>query len=297
MNVFCTLSDINYLDRGIALYESLLEKSSEPFALYYLCLDEETYSKIEGLNLALSSKKIIPISLKSLEENNEVLLEAKKDRDAKDYMFTLASYFSDYLINSVTCDSVLYIDADVYFYEDPYDIIKCCEGKHCGIMLHRHNFVGHRDGGYNVGVVWFNNSSQGKEVLSWWKNAVLKKEPKELSIMGDQKYLEAFEPNFGKDVIKIIDEDIGHGAPWNFRLYVYDEFDDKNIIGWGDKKQKLVFNHFSQFKYSEEKGGFTPDQDIYRHLTLNGTVFLLAPIYKMYSSYYKKLLEVKEKWL
>ena len=164
-------------------------------------------------------------------------------------------------------------------------------------MLHRHNFIGHRDGGFNVGVVWFNNSSKGREVLAWWKNAVLKREPKELSIMGDQKYLEAFIPMFGEEAIKVLDEDIGHGAPWNFRLYIYDELLKDNIIGWGDKKQKLVFNHFSQFKYTISPPEINPDNNIYRHLTLNGAVFYIHEVHQMYMNYYDKLVEVSKKWL
>ena len=30
--------------------------------------------------------------------------------------------------------------------------------------------------------------------------------------------------------VKVIDDDIGHGAPWNFRLYVYDDFKEKGLI-------------------------------------------------------------------
>ena len=293
MNTYCTLSDINYLDRGLALYQSLLDESKDSFELHYLCLDEQSYKKL----IQLSLPQIVIHHVDELETRQD-LQEAKNDRDRKQYIFTLASYFSDFLLNTIQCEHVLYIDADIYFYEDPALIGEACLGKHCGIMLHRHNFIGHRDGGFNVGVVWFNNSSKGREVLDWWKNAVLKREPKELSIMGDQKYLEAFIPMFGEDVIKVLDEDIGHGAPWNFRLYVYDHYIEDNIIGWGDKKQKLVFNHFSQFKYSTEpRPEISPDNDVYGHLTLRGSVFLIPEVQKMYMGYYNKLVEVSKKWL
>tara|TARA_R100000995_G_scaffold83426_1_gene59317 strand:+ start:6761 stop:7642 length:882 start_codon:yes stop_codon:yes gene_type:complete len=293
MNSYCTLSDVNYLDRGLALYDSLYKREDRtPFALHYLCLDDETYKRLLQLDLPF----LFVYRVEDLEENED-LKEAKGNRDRKDYIFTLASYFSDYLLNSLEFDSIFYMDSDIYFYDDPQTVIDCCEGKDCGIMLHRHNFVGHRDGGFNVGVVWFKKSEKGREILSWWKNAVLKKEPKELSIMGDQKYLEAFTPMFGEDCVKVIDDDIGHGAPWNFRLYVYDDFKEKGLIGWGDKKQKLVFNHFSQFWYNPDEKQISFDNNVYAHLTYNGAVFMTPEVYGMYEDYYSALVEVKKKWL
>lgn len=292
MHIYCTLSDKNYLDRGLVLYESLIQTSNHPFKLYYLCLDEESKELLEKRNL----EGIIPISLSSIETKQDIL-SAKKDRDRKQYIFTLASYFSDYLITREDCEGVMYIDSDICFYESPLSIAESCDNYHCGITLHRHNFVGHRDGGFNVGVVWFRNSKKGREVLSWWKTAVLRKEPKELSTMGDQKYLEAFIPMFGEDVVKVLDEDIGHGAPWNYRLYVYDNFTRDGVIGWGNKKQKLVFNHFSQFKYSREKPEISFDSNIYGHLTLGGAVFNIPEVRNMYTDYYNRLMEVNRKWL
>ena len=102
---------------------------------------------------------------------------------------------------------------------------------------------------------------------------------------------------FGENVIKILDDDIGHGAPWNYRLYVYDDFSEKGIIGWGDKKQDLVFNHFSQFSYSREKPEVSFDGGTYGHLTLGGAVFNIPEVRNMYIDYYNRLMEVVGKWL
>jgi len=46
-------------------------------------------------------------------------------------------------------------------------------------------------------------------------------------LCGDQKYLELFFDLFESKNIKILDENIGHGAPWNFTLYGYIDG------GWG----------------------------------------------------------------
>lgn len=40
----CTVSDINYLNKGLVLYESLLTNKDVVF--HYLCIDEESYNKL-----------------------------------------------------------------------------------------------------------------------------------------------------------------------------------------------------------------------------------------------------------
>ena len=49
----CTLSDYNYLLKGLVLYDSLEKHNKEDFRLYYLCLDQKTYDKLKELNLIL----------------------------------------------------------------------------------------------------------------------------------------------------------------------------------------------------------------------------------------------------
>ena len=40
-----TVSDYNYLTKGISLYESLLNSSND-FTLHYLCIDDKSYDNI-----------------------------------------------------------------------------------------------------------------------------------------------------------------------------------------------------------------------------------------------------------
>ena len=75
--------------------------------------------------------------------------------------------------------------------------------------------------------------------------------------------LEAFEPLFGKENIYIMDDTVGHGAPWNLGLY---EYMDENVGGeilWTPAEalpfktpriQTMLFIHFSQFtpRFSEQ---------------------------------------------
>ncbi len=151
MKHFCTLSDKNFLAKGLALYKSLKKHSNEDFTLSYLTLDEKSYDIIIDSKL----NEIIPIALKTLEEENENLRTAKSNRPYNEYCWTLASYFSHYLLTKKGIDHICYIDSDIYFYQDPDIFYKEIKDKSVGIIRHRHNSIGNRDGAYNVGVIYF----------------------------------------------------------------------------------------------------------------------------------------------
>ena len=48
-NIFCTLFDVNYLDKGIVLYKSL-ERVCQTFKLYVFCFDDKTYEVLNQLS-------------------------------------------------------------------------------------------------------------------------------------------------------------------------------------------------------------------------------------------------------
>ena len=143
MKRFCTTSDINFLHRGLALYESL-NKHNDNFELFYLCSDKESYQKLEELKL----DRIIPISLEDIfkecpelkkAQDNEPSYEAinvgnKTNCDPKKVQFfwCLSSYFTWYVLNLDDTDDVLYIDPDIYFYHDWNIIYEEIESKSIG---------------------------------------------------------------------------------------------------------------------------------------------------------------------
>ena len=75
-NIFCTLFDSNYLDKGLVLYDSMCKHMSQ-FKLYVFACDKKCYEilKVE------KSDNLIPIDISELETAYPCLLEAKKDRN------------------------------------------------------------------------------------------------------------------------------------------------------------------------------------------------------------------------
>ena len=296
MKTLCTLSDWNFLAKGIALYESLQATSSEEFVLYYLCLDKRSFGLLWLLKDKLNTGKgrLQPVSLEKLEKEDPALQAAKADRPYNQYCWTLASYFCNHIIHQDA--DVTYIDSDIFFYKDIDFFFKEVDNKSVGIIAHRHNHVGHTDGAYNVGVVYFKNDKVGRECLYWWADAVLTKKYPELQTCGDQKYLEQFIPRFGAENVCVVDQTIGHAAPWNYRLYGWDKLAEGTIL-WGGKEQPLIFNHFSRLSYdlAKEEINFTSGQ--YNDHTLGGQVFNIPQVRKLYVDYFLKLKEIHGKYL
>jgi len=284
MKAYCTLSDMNYLKQGKALFQSLCDTSSENFVLYYLCLDKQTYKAVIEYD-----SRIIPVLLDELEDGNEKLASFKDFSPYNAFCWSLASTFCLYLLEKKKVESIMYIDSDIYFYQDIKLVYDEIGNKSVGIIRHRHNTSLSPDGEYNVGIIYFKNDEAAIECLRWWNDAVLLGTTPELSTCGDQKYLEGFLPRFG-DAVCVIDETIAHGAPWNFRLYVYDHIDEGKVI-WGNKVQPLVFNHFSKFGYAED-GRIWPDKNCYTPHTMNGAVYMLPAVQKFYTDYHAALEKI-----
>lgn len=296
MRDFCTLSDYNFLAKGLVLFDSLKSTSSEPFRLHYLCLDDKSFDKLNKIKPELDSPTaiLIPFSLEYLEEEDQELATAKANRPYNEYCWTLASYFC-YDLMKDSERAVTYIDSDIFFHADIKLFFDDLGSKSVGIIAHRHNSVGHHDGAYNVGVIHFSADSIGHQCLHWWMDAVLNKKFPHLATCGDQKYLEEFVPRFGSENIAVVDG-IGHAAPWNYRLYSWDKLSEGKIM-WDGRDQILVFTHFSRMSYNFAKGEINFTSGQYVDHTFGGRVFNIPQVRQLYINYFMKLKEMHEKYL
>jgi hypothetical protein len=289
--IFCTVSNKKYLLQGIALAYSLHSNANTEYKFYYLCLDDESHQILTNIQTEFDFK-IIPIHYSELETTHPELLNLKQT-NFSDYCFAFSSLFPKHIFTHFNESSVIYIDSDTYIYSSPQLIYDEIGNKDVGIVRHRHNDRTHYAGEYNVNVVYVKNNINGNKILDWWYNSYMTQTPKELSTCGDQKYLEGFEDIIGKENIVVVDELVGHGAPWNYRLYSYDLFtqNPKKII-WDNKTQVFVFNHFSQFKYDFEKDGFSHTNGFHLGDIMNGEVFKILPLHQMYVEYYHILKDL-----
>jgi hypothetical protein len=262
---YCTHSDINYLHYGLALYESL-KMHSDSFVLYYLCDDEQTYEKLSSLSIP----DIVPISLENLKKENADLrraislppsAEARNvaSRTARDptemqSYWMLTPYFTQYIMNSGCLDDILYIDADIYFFNSPEVVYEEVGNKSVGIVRHRIPY-NPEVGEFNVGIVYFRNDLKGNQCLDWWRACLLDPNNEFYSthgMCGDQKYLELFPVLFGEENVGVIDKLVGHIAPWNLNHQKY----EKGNLVWGGNVQNLIYSHFSNFTPNYKNGTY-----------------------------------------
>ena len=284
MKEICTVSDFNYLSKGLALYESLIEYSDN-FTLNYLCIDDKSFKFLKPFE----TTNLKVWSVNDLLKNDKNLSQLKNN-NYRYFCWSLASYFSNFLIKKNN-KSVTYIDSDILLHDNIDLILNEIGNKDVGIFRHRQfELTSNRpDGLYNVGIVFFKNSDLGKLLLNWWSDAVLHMKYPHLSTCGDQKYLEEFPRLCPKDRI-FIEGNIGHGAPWQWQLFNYDDYETDGTIIWEGKKQKLIFSHFSQFNYNLENNTYLPSSQhhIYTRLTMYTDNKGLKIIYDDYFNKIKK---------
>jgi hypothetical protein len=279
-----TVSDYNYLVKGLALYESLL-KTSDDFVLHYLCIDDESYNKL----IKYECENLKVYNINDLLNSDESLMNVKNS-EYRYFCWSLASYFTQYLMLRLDVP-LIYIDSDIYFHQNINDLYMLMGSKSIGLFKHRQFTTERPEGAYNVGVCYFNNDVVGKHILNWWADAVLHKKYPQLATCGDQKYLDAF-PLMCPGDLFFDEKEIGHGAPWLWQLYDFTNFNDGNII-WNGVKQKLYFTHFSQFVYNDNNYIPSSMHHIYTPLNMYNEIPSLKQIY---DEYYNNLKEIIKKY-
>ena len=288
----CTLSDYNYILKGLVLYDSLEKNTKEDFTLYYLCLDDKTFETLTELEL----KYLIPINLKEIEYNSPKLQFIKQVISYREYCFLLSSYFTWYILKNYDIEGCLYIDSDIVFYRSLKRVFDTVKDKSIGFISHRHLPFGCIQGYFNVGIVYF-SGDVGLHAVNFWKDLMLdpgNKYSQEYGTTGDQKYLELLYKSYEKDV-RIIDEDgIGYSAPYNLDLYDYSKFDieNKEII-WKGNSENLVFCHFIKFH---------PDfnNNIYRGVETQqewNKLSQIKEVKQMYDEYFEYNKEIYKRYL
>ena len=279
----CTVSDYNYLNKGLALYESL-QKHSNGFQLYYLCLDDKTYDHLTNLNLA----NLTPINSKSVHLNYTEI------EPYNYYCWSLASRFSQYLVNKYDFYDILYIDSDIFFfnnvdivYDEMYSV-----NKSIGIIPHLNLSYDSPNGKYNVGIVYFKNDDVGRGCLDFWVSCVTNSNNpyfEEYGTCGDQKYLELFEIKY-EDGVHILGNTFAQAAPWNYYLF---DYIDKNKVVLEGKQLPLVFIHFCKFVFYPESDTYEPmnDKSIYTK-----EILPFKNVVEMYDDYSLQIKDVYDKY-
>ncbi len=242
---FCTYFDRNYLTRGLVLYRSLVHHCQNPFTLWVLCFDQDTFQTLERLHLP----EVNLISLDQFEADDPDLQKAKRERSLVEYFWTCTPSLPLYILKQhPEVDLITYLDADLCFYADPMPIFDEMGDRSILIIEHRYppelEYLAGPAGIYNVGFLSFRRDDRGLACLNWWRDRcqewcfVRIEDGK----FGDQKYLDNW-PELFNGVVVLQQKGAGL-APWNIIQYKIEKNEGRFSLD-GDP---LIFFHFHAFK-------------------------------------------------
>jgi hypothetical protein len=211
-NVYCTLFDSYYLSRGVVMLRSLSEKGNSKDKIYVFCFDQHTLEVISQLQIP----KVFPISLNEFETFE--LLKLKESRTKGEYCWTCTAHTILHVIKIKGEDECTYVDADLYFYQNPGIAVPTLES----VLITEHRYTPKYDqtvtsGRFCVQFVTFKNEEKAmallenwaKQCRDWCFNRV------EDGKFGDQKYLDSWP--YKESWIKISDLPGVGMAPWNIQ--------------------------------------------------------------------------------
>lgn len=255
-----------------------LEKFCKNFHLYIFAFDDNAASILQQLGL----KHVTIITLKQFED--EKLLTVKPSRSRAEYCWTCTSSTVLYVLQNYDVDCCTYLDADLFFFDDPKILLDELQEKSVLITEHRYSREhdqSEESGKYCVQFVTFKKNEEGLRVLNWWRDACIDwcYNDIEDGKFGDQKYLDDWTTKFS-GVHEL--QNLGGGvAPWNVTQYGFKTSNAK-VIGEEKATQKqfaLNFYHFHSLKFIDRNSLQLADK-IY-HLD-NATIKLIyAPYLEM----------------
>lgn len=286
MLYFATYFDINYLSRGLILYNSLINNCSE-FKLYILCLDINTFNFFTENSIQYPN--ITLLTLEEIEEFDISLREAKKNRSKVEYFFTLSPCLPLYLLKKYNLAHICTLDADILFMSSPASIFNYLNEYSIIITPHKFSIeIKNLEayGKYNVSFQIFKNDENGILCLEQWRTQCLEwcgdiyDEINDR--FADQKYLDNWENDFPGKVKKLDDEVCGL-APWNLNNF---KLEHKNGIFYSNGIQ-IIFYHFHHFKI------------LHPRIATNGFSFYKVhpskTLIKLYNTYWNQLNSTETK--
>lgn len=287
--VFSTLFDSNYLDKGLALYKSM-KRNITDFRLYIFAFDDKCFDILSDMQL----NNVIVLSVDDI--MTDTLRRIKEERTRAEFCWTCTSHVIEYVLLNCQESVCTYIDADIYFFASPGNMIQEIVDADCSVGLVEHRFERDYDYGrqiFSVGkyCIQFNtffNDAEGLRVLRDWKEACLNwcyyryEEGK----FGDQKY-----PDKWKIKYTGVHEsqELGAGvAPWNLHLYNHMKKKGGNIfLEFEGRRFLLIFYHFEGIKYLD-------NNKVYLNLWKPGKAEICRKVKFLYGEYFNSIKEIRQ---
>jgi hypothetical protein len=207
MKHYATYFDANYLDRGLALHESM-QAHCQPYRLWILALCGKTAETLARLQLP-------NVETVTLDEFlTDELRSAEGNRARHEWIWTLTPFWMLWLFERKDLPHLNYVDADCYFFGSPDTLFS--EILNADIAITPHRFSPDRkwmepiNGKYNVGLVFIRRNLTGLSCLRDWARLCLARCVQDDG--ADQKYWDDLLPEYRGHASRHKGVDL---APWN----------------------------------------------------------------------------------
>lgn len=246
MNTICftTIVSDEFLYRCIVLYKSLI-KTCRDFEIYVLCMEKDSYDILRSLKL----NRMHCLELDAFE--NADLLAIKKDRNIKEYIWTIKPNFLYYIMTNYPGSRYYaHIDTDVCFFGDPCGIFN--ENPDASLFItkennsHQYAYFDEFCGVYNSGFVGCKADDTGRAAIKWLGEKAIEwcydRYDFEGKRFGEQRYLEEWPSMYSN--VHVVENPGVNAAPWSIDRYQVRLFKGITYLD----KHKLIFFHFSTLK-------------------------------------------------
>lgn len=212
--VYCTIFDSYYLARGVMMLRSLERHGNPQDLTYVFCFDDHTHQVLKELKIS----KVVPVSLREFETPE--LLKIKKGRTVAEYCWTCKASAIIHVIEKCGEAECTYLDADLYFYQNPTKGFEVRADQSVSITDHRfspqYNLTS-TSGRFCAQYIGFKKEEKAMKLLHFWNEQCLEWcfNRIEDGKFGDQKYLEAW-PAKG-DWVQVLEHPGVGLAPWNIQ--------------------------------------------------------------------------------
>ncbi|MEO5921635.1 MAG: hypothetical protein ABIQ01_10895 [Pseudolysinimonas sp.] len=259
-HAYCTYFDSGYLSRGLALIESLREHGDDA-PVWVLALDDAAKRYLDDAALP----GVTAITIADIEAAEPALPPLKSERSRMEYYFTATPLLMRWVIGKQHDPQsvVIYLDADLFFFDRPGLVLDALGDGAVGIIEHRYPPSREKAllkyGRFNVGWVGIRADERGRACVDWWSASTLAWcfDKPEGGKYADQGYLDSFPRLF--DGVVILPSLGMNLAPWNTAGVALSETGGTVVV---EERDPLVFFHFHGLR--RVRGWYVSSQLIYR---------------------------------
>ena len=216
---FVTIVDKNFIPQLLVMLDSL-SRFSNSYHVWIFCLDSDTYFQLSKIsNIQKYTKLIEVVSIITPD-----IARVREERSVGEFAWTLTPFLPIYIFKlEPSISRVTYVDADLYFKNDPAILINIFDNSKKSILLTPHDFSEGQDLSHIVGkfCVQFLTVTRGAaEFLNWWGDKCIDwcgSTPSD-GKFGDQKYLDDVPLAFPKDFFILENTYLTQG-PWNMKKF------------------------------------------------------------------------------